>query len=105
MYTTINDISPPLNPGLVNGQVSPGKAIIIIFIKLFSKKQGESKMDKKFGYYIFGGTLIGALFGLFWVGRENPVLNIATGAFVGTAIGWFAAAYMMEKEKEKKQSQ
>lgn len=61
-------------------------------------------MDKKFGYYIFGGTLIGALFGLFWAGNGNPILSIAIGALAGTAIGWFAAAYMMEKEKEKKQS-
>jgi len=61
-------------------------------------------MDKKFGFYIFGGMLIGALFGLFWVGNGNPILNIASGALIGTAIGWFAAAYMMEKEKEKKQN-
>ena len=61
-------------------------------------------MDKKFGYYIFGGTLIGALFGLFWVWNGNPILSIASGALIGTAIGWFAAAYMMEKEKEKKQN-
>jgi len=60
-------------------------------------------MDKKFGYYIFGGTLIGALFGVFWTGNGNSILGIATGALIGTAIGWFAAAYAMEKEREKKQ--
>ena len=59
-------------------------------------------MDKKFGYYIFGGMLIGALFGLLWAGTGNPILGIAIGALIGTAIGWFGAAYMMEKEKEKK---
>jgi ABC-type uncharacterized transport system permease subunit len=59
-------------------------------------------MDKKFGYYIFGGMLIGALFGLLWAGSGNPILSLATGALIGTAIGWFAAAYMMQKEKEKK---
>lgn len=61
-------------------------------------------MDKKFGYYIFGGTLIGALLGMFWMGNGNPILSIAVGALVGTAIGWFAAAYVMEKEKGNNQS-
>jgi ABC-type uncharacterized transport system permease subunit len=60
-------------------------------------------MEKKFGYYIFGGLLIGALFGMLWAGSGNPILGIAIGALAGTAIGWFAAAYMMEKEKENKQ--
>ena len=45
-------------------------------------------MDKKFGYYIFGGMLIGALFGMIWAGNGNPALGIATGALVGTAVGW-----------------
>jgi ABC-type uncharacterized transport system permease subunit len=58
-------------------------------------------MDKKFGYYIFGGMVIGALFGMFWAGNGNPILSIATGAFIGTAVGWFAAAYAQEKEKGK----
>lgn len=61
-------------------------------------------MDKKFGYYIFGGTLIGALFGMLWIGNGNPIFSVAIGALVGTAIGWFAAAYVMEKEKEQSQS-
>ncbi len=60
-------------------------------------------MDKKFGYYIFGGMLIGALFGMLWAGNGNPIPGIGLGAFVGAAIGWFAAAYVMEKEKDKKQ--
>jgi hypothetical protein len=61
----------------------------------------ENEMDKKFGYFIFGGLLIGVLFGLLWSTNGNPVLGIGTGALVGTAIGWFAAAYVMEREKEK----
>jgi ABC-type uncharacterized transport system permease subunit len=60
-------------------------------------------MDKKFGYYIFGGMLLGALFGMLWAGKGNPIVGIGIGALVGTAIGWFAAAYAMEKEKEKKE--
>lgn len=59
-------------------------------------------MDKKYGYYIFGGLLIGALFGLLWSANGNPVLGIGIGALVGTAIGWFAAAYVMEQDKQKK---
>jgi uncharacterized membrane protein len=55
-------------------------------------------MDKKFGYYIFGGLLIGALFGLIWAGLAGVVI----GALVGTAIGWFFAAYILEKEKKEK---
>lgn len=60
-------------------------------------------MDKKFGYYIFGGMLLGALFGMLWAGKGNPILSIAIGALIGTFIGWSAAAYVMEKEKEKKE--
>ena len=56
-------------------------------------------MDKKYGYYIFGGTLVGALFGMIWVENGNLILGIAIGALIGTAIGWFAAAYAQEKEK------
>jgi ABC-type uncharacterized transport system permease subunit len=61
-------------------------------------------MDKKFGYYIFGGMLLGALFGMLWAGSGNPILSIAIGALIGMSIGWFVAAYVMEKEKEKKRS-
>ena len=61
-------------------------------------------MDKKFGYYIFGGLLIGALFGLLWIGNGYHLLSMAIGALIGTAIGWFAAAYVMEKEKGEKHS-
>ena len=59
-------------------------------------------MEKRFGYYIFGGLLIGALFGLLWSANGN-ILSIVYGALAGMAIGWFAAAYVMEKEKEKKE--
>jgi uncharacterized membrane protein len=60
-------------------------------------------MDKKFGYYIFGGLLIGAVFGSLWAANGNTLLGIAIGALVGTAIGWFAAAALLEREKEKKE--
>ena len=63
----------------------------------------ENKMDKKFGYYIFGRLLTGVLFGSLWSANGNAILGIGVGALVGTAIGWFAAATMLEKEKEKKE--
>jgi hypothetical protein len=61
-------------------------------------------MDKKkFGYYVFGGALIGALLGLSWSAGSNPLVGLGIGALVGTAIGWFAAAYAMEQDKQKKE--
>jgi hypothetical protein len=44
-------------------------------------------MDKTFGYYIFGGLLIGALLGFGWSANGNPILGIGIGALVGAAIG------------------
>ena len=61
-------------------------------------------MDKKkFGYYVFGGAIIGALFGLIWSAGSNPLVGLALGAVVGMSIGWFAAAYVMERDKQKKE--
>lgn len=57
-------------------------------------------MDKKFGYYIFGGLLIGALFGLSWSANSNPLVGLGIGALVGLTIGWFAAAAALEKNKK-----
>lgn len=59
-------------------------------------------MDKKFGYYIFGGLLIGAMFGLMWAAGNNPLMGIGIGALVGTAIGWFVAAAILEQQKKQK---
>ena len=59
-------------------------------------------MDKKFGYYVFGGMLIGALFGLIWSGSSNPLAGLAGGAVLGTFIGWFIAAAVRENEKKAK---
>ncbi|HEU0295291.1 MAG TPA: hypothetical protein VFR47_21300 [Anaerolineales bacterium] len=65
-------------------------------------------MDKrKFGYYVFGGLLIGALLGLLWTTNGNGFLGIWIGALAGAAIGWFAAAYFLEKAtgKNKRRSE
>jgi uncharacterized membrane protein len=59
-------------------------------------------MDKTFGYYIFGGLLIGALLGFGWSANGNPLIGIVIGALVGTAIGWFAAAALLENSKKDK---
>ena len=53
-------------------------------------------MDKKFGYYIFGGTLIGAIFGI----MVDGLFGLAIGALIGTFIGWFIAAAVFEKQKK-----
>lgn len=56
-------------------------------------------MDNRiFGYCIFGGALIGALFGF----MAGGVIGLGSGALAGAFIGWFAAAAVMERQKEKK---
>lgn len=59
-------------------------------------------MDKKFGYYLFGGMLLGALLGMMWAARGNLLLGLGFGALAGTFLGWFAAAAAMQIEKDKK---
>jgi len=59
-------------------------------------------MDRRFGYYVFGGLLIGAVFGSLWGGSGSALPGIVIGALVGVAIGWFAAAYAMEKNTKTK---
>ena len=56
-------------------------------------------VDKEFGYFVFGGALLGAILGLAW-SAGNPV-GAGIGALIGTAIGWFAAAARMENQKKK----
>jgi hypothetical protein len=60
-------------------------------------------MDKKtFGYYVFGGALVGALFGLMWAGNGNPLAGLGIGALTGTFIGWFIAAAVLQKNNKGK---
>ena len=59
-------------------------------------------MERTFGYFIFGGLLIGAMFGLIWAGSRNPVMGIGIGAMVGVALGWFIAAAVLEQRKKEK---
>jgi hypothetical protein len=59
-------------------------------------------MDKKFGYYIFGGILIGACFGWGWAASSNPLAGFGIGALIGAFIGWFIAAAALEQKSGKK---
>jgi hypothetical protein len=62
----------------------------------------EIKMDKSFGYFVFGGLLLGALFGWLWAASTNPLTGMGIGAVVGMAIGWFAGAAAIEQKKKQK---
>jgi hypothetical protein len=59
-------------------------------------------MDKKFGYYVFGGLLIGAAFGSLWSANGNIILGTGIGALVGVELGWFIAAAILEKTNKEK---
>jgi hypothetical protein len=59
-------------------------------------------MDKKFGYYVCGGLLIGAFLGWGWSANGNSLMGIGIGALVGVALGWFIAAAILEKSNKEK---
>jgi hypothetical protein len=60
-------------------------------------------MERKFGYYIFVGLLIGGVFGMgLGAANGNTILGIALGALGGVFIGWFAAAAALENRIGKK---
>lgn len=52
-------------------------------------------MDRKFGYFIFGGMLVGALFGVIF-----GLPGIVVGALAGAFLGWFAAAIVDDQTKK-----
>ena len=54
------------------------------------------------GYFAFGGMLIGALLGMAWAGRGNPIAGLGAGAVAGAFLGWFIGAAVLENRKEKK---
>jgi uncharacterized membrane protein len=59
-------------------------------------------MDKKFGYFVFGGALIGAFLGPIWSAGNNPLAGLGTGALIGTFIGWFVAAAVFQQDNKEK---
>lgn len=63
---------------------------------------GEQKMGRKIGIYTFLGLLIGAAFGMgLGAANGNPILGVGIGAIAGIFLGWFIAAAVIEKEKQK----
>ncbi len=62
-------------------------------------------MDRKFGYVILAGLIIGAVFGIFiGIATGNTILGIGIGALGGVFIGWFVAAAAAQSEKGKTSS-
>ncbi|HEX5839975.1 MAG TPA: hypothetical protein VFY26_19215 [Anaerolineales bacterium] len=62
-------------------------------------------MNKVFGYYIFGGLLIGTLFGRMWAASSNSIVGIGIGALAGAFLGWFIAAAVLEQNKKTKKTE
>jgi hypothetical protein len=56
-------------------------------------------MDRRFGYFILLGLVIGGLFGRIAAGNGNALLGMGGGALFGVFLGWFVAAIVMEREK------
>ena len=59
-------------------------------------------MDRKFGYYIVLGLVIGVVLGM-GVGAAsgNALLGIGLGALGGVFIGWFIAAAALQNRGRK----
>jgi hypothetical protein len=56
-------------------------------------------MDSRIiAYGVFGGALVGALFGFMGAG----VVGLGTGALAGAFLGWFIAAAVLEKQTQEK---
>ncbi len=54
-------------------------------------------MNKKLGYYIIFGLLIGAIFGMgIGAANGNPLPGIGMGALAGVFLAWFIAAAMLK---------
>lgn len=61
-------------------------------------------MERKFGYYIFLGLVIGVIFGMgVGAANGNPLFGIGLGALGGVFIGWFVAAAACENRNKKNQ--
>ena len=61
---------------------------------MFTRK---NKVNKKFGYYIVIGLLIGAIFGMgIGAANGNPLPGIGMGALAGVFLAWFIAAAILK---------
>lgn len=59
-------------------------------------------MEKIFGYFVFGGLLLGILLGMLISSGEIPWRGIGLGAMFGAFLGWFAGAAFLEQRKKQK---
>ncbi|GIK42944.1 MAG: hypothetical protein BroJett011_67770 [Chloroflexota bacterium] len=57
-------------------------------------------MERKFGYYILLGLVIGVVFGMgLGAANGNAIWGIWLGALGGVFIGWFIAVAALENRK------
>jgi uncharacterized protein YcfJ len=77
------------------------QAVLKLFVTAYSLDP-EDHMNKIFGHFIFGGLLVGAMFGLIGAGGGNALMGIGVGALAGAFIGWFIAAAVLEQKKKEK---
>jgi hypothetical protein len=64
----------------------------------------NKKDEQKFGLYVFVGFAFGGMLGLAVGAASGNIFNgLWVGGLIGVAVGWFAAAVMMERQKDKKQ--
>ena len=60
-------------------------------------------MERKFGYYIVLGLLIGMVFGMgLGAANGNTIWGIGLGALFGVFIGWFVAAAALQNRNKMK---
>ena len=71
------------------------RALTLIILHLLRQRRIE--MDKRFGYYVVLGLLIGAVFGSgIGSANGNTFLGVGIGALVGVFLGWFIAAAALQ---------
>jgi hypothetical protein len=57
-------------------------------------------MERRHGYFILLGLLIGTFFGIgIGVATENIIRGIGLGALAGVFVGWFLAAAVLENRR------
>ena len=59
-------------------------------------------MERKFGYYILFGLILGTILGVFWErATDDMTLFILFGAFGGVFMGWFVATIIKNQKNQK----